>query len=341
MRYMLLLLLPLLVISASAAEDIPLKNGSFDAGLDAKGTPEGWSRYGGALAEQKLSLVPAPQGKALLIDDGSPTDELGITQTVPIKAGETYRVTVMVAAVSGANPAGAYLQMRFQPTDKFTQVALTPKGADGFTEIAATMTAPEGSERLMIYLYSHKETTPKVLVDNVKVQTAEPAAASATIPEPKVPQYAKLKDLHLATPLVQGGKPMVTIVAPPPYMQVGESLKSAIKDSTGVEVPVVSDDAPAAALPLQGHLIVLGNRSTNKTISALYDRAYTFLDLKYPGPGGYVLRSLHSPFGDGRNVIFVGGSDDAGVATAARALVKKLSGKPGDLTVGWLSYIKL
>ncbi|MEN6303934.1 MAG: VCBS repeat-containing protein, partial [Armatimonadia bacterium] len=58
-------------------------------------------------------------------------------------------------------------------------------------------------------------------------------------------------------------------------------------------------------------------------------------------PGGYVLRSLHSPFGDGRNVIFVGGSDDAGVATAARALVKKLSGKPGDLTVGWLSYIKL
>ena len=77
---------------------------------------------------------------------------------------------------------------------------------------------------------------------------------------------------------------------------------------------------------------------------ALYDLSYTFLDRKYPGPGGYVVRSLHSPFGDGRNVLFAGGSDDEGVHRAADALVAKLraaGGTRGELSVGWLTEIRL
>lgn len=162
-------------------------------------------------------------------------------------------------------------------------------------------------------------------------------AAPADVPQPIVPQYDTLKDLHLTTWFVQDGKPAVTIVAPPPYERPGGAIALMIEQITGVKVPVVD----AAPVPIEGNLIVLGNRSTNPAISALYDRAYTFLDLRYPGPGGYVLRSLHSPFGDGRNVIFVGGSDDGGVAAAADMLIKRLSGRRGSLSVGYLAEIKV
>lgn len=180
-----------------------------------------------------------------------------------------------------------------------------------------------------------------------------PSLASAqdgAVPEPVVPVCTKLKDLHLTTALVSGGKPAVTIVAPAAYAAEGRSLQETIREVTGVTVPVVADTAPEAALPLranlplQANLILLGNRSTNRTIAGLYDCAYTFLDLKYPGPGGFVVRSLHSPFGDGRNVLFAGGSDLAGVqaATAAlRDLLRAAGGKPGDLAVGYLCRLKL
>lgn len=67
------------------------------------------------------------------------------------------------------------------------------------------------------------------------------------------------------------------------------------------------DESSAAALPILGNQIALGNRSISRTIEHLYNLYYCLLDLKYPGPEGYVVRTLHSPFGDGKNVIFAGG----------------------------------
>jgi hypothetical protein len=112
-------------------------------------------------------------------------------------------------------------------------------------------------------------------MDNVKV----PSEAS-TIPEPIPPVYDRLKDLHLTTPLVAEGQAAITLVAPASglYQAEAEAIQAAIRKITGVQVPLVSDTAPAAAVPLRGHLILLGNRSTNRAISALYDLAYTFLD---------------------------------------------------------------
>ncbi|MHB8994811.1 MAG: FG-GAP repeat domain-containing protein [Armatimonadota bacterium] len=172
---------------------------------------------------------------------------------------------------------------------------------------------------------------------------AQLAGAQETkpIPEPVVPVYTKLKDLHLKTPLVSAGKPVITIVAPAPYQAEGKAIQAAIQKLTDAVVPIIEE----AHLPLTGNLICLGNRSTNRTISGLYDRGYTFLDLKYPGPGGYVVRSLHNPFGDGRNVLFVGGSDAAGVKTAteafAAAVGRGLRAAPGELSLGYLCNIKL
>ncbi len=167
-------------------------------------------------------------------------------------------------------------------------------------------------------------------------------ANPASIP----PVYDSLKDLHLNTVLVENGRALATIVVPADgiYDAEAERIQRTILERTGVEVPVARDDSPAGSAPVAKNLIVLGNRSTNRAISMLYDRYYTLLDLKYPGPGGYVVRSLHSPFGDGRNVIAIGGSDAAGVGQAADVFVRKVgegAGNGAGLTVGWMMEIRL
>lgn len=346
MRTLVCLLLTLSAAPLLAAEEVALQNASFDGGLSAAGVPVGWSRYGGGQPGQELSLVAGVTGQGLLISDGSATAELGVMQTVPVQAGVAYRLSVQVARHGQAATAGAQLQLRFQPGDKYVQVPLTAP-AQGFGEVAAYMRAPAGAERALIYLYCHKEPTPQVIVDDVRLQSgveAPPVAAPAAVtpvPEPVVPQYEKLKDLHLTTWLVKAGQPAATIVAPPPYAAEGKKLQAAIKAATGVEVPM-RDDLAAEGLAA-GNLVLFGNRSTNKLIRGLYDQSYTFLDLKYPGPGGYVVRTLHSPHGDSQNFVFVGGSDAAGVQAGTEVLIEKLRAlaKPGELATGWLAEIKL
>ena len=55
------------------------------------------------------------------------------------------------------------------------------------------------------------------------------------------------------------------------YHAAAAAIQRAIETRTQVRLPIVADDSAEAAVPLAGHRIVLGNRSTSKTISALYD----------------------------------------------------------------------
>ncbi|MBT3380636.1 MAG: hypothetical protein HN406_33865, partial [Lentisphaerae bacterium] len=165
-------------------------------------------------------------------------------------------------------------------------------------------------------------------------------------PDPVPPVYSQLKDLHLITALVEDGKPTVTIVAPASgiYQTPATDIQQSVRKLTGVQIPVVNDRGALAAVPIDANLIVLGNRSTNRTISALYDLYYSLLDLKYPGLNGYVVRTLHNPFGNGHNVIFVGGSDSAGVTAGTNALITKLEAigaAQGRLALGRTAEIKL
>jgi len=167
---------------------------------------------------------------------------------------------------------------------------------------------------------------------------------------------------------VSRGKPNVIIIAPISgvYEKQAERIQQAIVELTGVETPIATDESDAGAVPINGNLIILGNRSTNKTSSELYNRYYTLLDLKYPGPEGYVVRTLHNPFGGGNNVIFVGGSDVLGVDAATDVFIEQLKKAQvslsrtgvyprerqteacysngvagGELSIGWLAEIKL
>ena len=169
---------------------------------------------------------------------------------------------------------------------------------------------------------------------------------SPTAPLPAAPQYETLKDLHLDIALVKNGKPAAAIVAPASgeYQKAAAAIQGTIEERTGVKVPIVADDSPEAAVPIRGNRIVLGNRSTNRAMSSLYDLYYCLVDLKYPGPGGYVLRSVHDPFGNGHGLVIVGGSDATGVEAGANVLagiLAKASSGPAGLSIGWTMETKL
>ncbi len=160
------------------------------------------------------------------------------------------------------------------------------------------------------------------------------------------PVYTELKDLHLTTDLVKEGRSNATIVTAGSgiYGEEASQIQEVIEKLSGVKVPIATDDSPAGAVPITGNLIVLGNRSTNKTIEELYNRYYTLLDLRYPGPEGHEVRSLHNPFGGGHNVIFAGGSDAVGIAEAVEVFIEKLAqaeAGDGTLSVGWLMEVQL
>ena len=76
-----------------------LTNGSFDQGVDAKGVPVGWSLYGGGGARQLIEPIAEAGEEGILIDDGDPAQEIGLTQSCPAEPGLTYQASVPVRCV--------------------------------------------------------------------------------------------------------------------------------------------------------------------------------------------------------------------------------------------------
>jgi hypothetical protein len=316
-------------------------------GMSENGLPIGWSLYGGRGTNQHIKLVKL-DGSAqmvVLIDDGDASAEIGLMQTCPVKPGLTYEVSVETRALKGASSHGAYLQLRFLPSNKYVQTSLARGSPKTFEKVSVKATAPPNTESARVYLYTHRSPTPRLLLRNIMLVSGV-SPPPPPPPAPMPPIYSKLKDMHITTELVSRGKPNITIIVPASgiYEKQAKRIQKRITELTGAQVPVRPDESPAGTVPIRGHLIVLGNRSTNSTVGELYNRYYTLLDLRYPGPGGHVVRTLHNPFGDGNNVIFVGGSDLVGVDAAADTLIAQLNkvGVSEDtLSVGWLTEIKL
>ena len=328
---------------------LPIANHLFAEGMSEQGVPLGWSLYAGGGENQSLAMVTDDEGlSALLIDDGDGETEIGITQNIPVQPGLVYEAAVEVKIPEDGSGIGAFMQMRFLPSNEFVQTSLDANRLGIFERIALRGTAPADTQNIVLYLYTHRAPTPKLLLRNVELLSGvePPAPEAPPLHELTPPQYDRLKDLHLQTPLVSDGQARISIVAPASglYDDDARALAAAVEELTSVAVPVVADTSTAAAMPLEGHIVCLGNRSTNQTFSALYDLYYTLTDLKYPGPGGYEVRTLHNPFGNGYNVIFAGGSDAAGVHSAVEALVghlRQAGARPGELAVGRLMDIRL
>ncbi|MCC7350887.1 MAG: hypothetical protein IT446_09980 [Phycisphaerales bacterium] len=143
----------------------------------------------------------------------------------------------------------------------------------------------------------------------------------------------KLKDTCLRTPLDEA----VLIVSDRAgYEPVTRQIRKRLGPLT-----VCRDTDATPALVEGRHLIAIGNLCTNKLIERLYYQWYTNVDVGYPGREGHVVRSIHDPWGAGRNVILVGGSDDQGVAAAAESFLGAVRSDGPNASVAWLGDIRL
>lgn len=319
---------------------VAIVNPSFDQGVDADGVPLGWQRYGGS---PDATLAIAPGGQGLILDDRDIGAEIGVMQTFALAPSHAYEVAVMARGFRDRGPSGAYVQLRFLPSQEYAQVGLSPVTVDELEQISVRAVAPEGTTSARLYLYTHRQPKPKVLVSEVAV-TGGVDPPPPPPPDPVPPVYDELKDLHTEIPLVSDGEATCAIVAPEQYADAAATIRDRIRGLTDVTVPIVSDRSSGAATPLIGNVIVLGNRSTNRTSSELYDRHYSVMDLKYPGPNGYAVRTLHDPYGNGYSAVLVGGSDTAGVNAGASAFANSLTAEgatPAGLSIGWTMLTRL
>ena len=146
----------------------------------------------------------------------------------------------------------------------------------------------------------------------------------------------KLKDLHLKTVIAQGGKPQAIIVVPSPpgYAAVADIVQEAVEKLAGVTLPVKQPTQITEQDLKRFNLIVLGNVPDNELVRRLY-RERRIADVWHPFDERHVVRSIHNPYGHGKNILFIGGENPVPVRAAAEKFVKML--KPGDpLTIGWV-----
>ena len=257
-------LLALLILCLTAGKgytaqgSVLVKIEKFQQGVDEDGIPVGWSLYGGAGRDQHIRLVEMEgSSNAVMIEDGDTGAEIGLIQTISITPGETYEASVEVQAVEGASSHGAYLQLRFLPSDRYVQTSLAAASTSQFETISVKGTAPSDTERACIYLYTHRGTTPKVLLRNIRLVSGvspPPPSPQEVIP----PVYTKLKDLNVNTVLVDHGKPNITIIAPASgiYETQAKRIQKHFEQISNARVPIETDGSTAGSVPITGNLIV-------------------------------------------------------------------------------------
>ncbi len=135
----------------------------------------------------------------------------------------------------------------------------------------------------------------------------------------------ELKTLYRDTTLVEDGRASSLIVYPdkPGYHELALEVAGAIKTATGAEIPVKTGEEYTQADQMT-NLICLGRMNNNRLALDLYIWRYIASDDWFPGPDGFEFRTVSDPWGNGKNVIMLGGSDLAGVRRAAETFKETL-----------------
>lgn len=188
----------------------------------------------------------------------------------------------------------------------------------------------------------------KTLLFTLLAATISATISHAVEDSPALPARITLgeRNLFLETDLAKTGEPAAVLVVPEGDAELQAQARK-IADALaakGITIPIASDADYRDLSGLEKNLILLGTRDTNLAIKKLYYLHYTLLDTRYPGPGGSVVRSLHNPFGDGHNIILVGGGDKAGLDRAVEDLIAEIEKAPsegGNVQLGFLQKIHL
>jgi|GEM_PF-2594298 len=141
------------------------------------------------------------------------------------------------------------------------------------------------------------------------------------------------RPLHQETEITKAEKPAVVILVPDSqdYRQLGKQLSKTIQQRSGIRLEVKDASDYVAHRPrlvkpelLNKHFILLGQFWNNAVLERLYAGFYDPTDALFPGPGGYELRTVCSPFKNGQNCVVATGSDLEGCRKAVAALPEEI-----------------
>ena len=169
------------------------------------------------------------------------------------------------------------------------------------------------------------------LVSLLVIVVLSASGGEAAKPAPTRPErITKLADLCLTTTLADDGQPQCAIVAPdkPLFRKLAKQVQARVRECCGATLPIRRDTESLDILS-RSHAIAIGCLPNNKLVERLYLDWFSLCDRWYPGKGGWLIRTIHNPYGTGRNAIVLGASEDAMLASAVAALCKRLT--PGRL----------
>jgi hypothetical protein len=333
-----LILLPTLVIAiiiaAPAFAQELLVNPGFEEVGD-NGIPTGWKQYGGGAPESKLETsedAHSGERSARLIDTGPEERDqryaIGLQQDVPVEAGKLYVLSGWVKALARNNDGAFSVQLRFLPSNALVHTEPIPPIGGDWARVSIAGQAPEGATSARIYLYTMHFWTCEMLIDDFSLVEADAAKWGARLPLASHGGQGieEVRELNLRTPIVTGGQPVATIGIPEgaEAKALGDKLAAAIADKTGATLTVTTD-----AKSLVGSdqtIIALGNLNTNFVIERLYWNRYLEVDALKPGPGRYVLQTVHEPYNwpTGVNIVVVGASDEEGLAAGVEDFIARV-----------------
>jgi len=149
----------------------------------------------------------------------------------------------------------------------------------------------------------------------------------------EVPEMPPLKTFYTEVPIAHGGAPNCIIAVPPgdEYAQIGQRVAAAIKKASGADLAVQDASTMSPETLQNSNMILLGYFANNPLVEWLYDEYVLCLDAKWPGPGGYTIRTIHDPLGKGISFVFLGGCDVESVAKAVDDFISTLPEK-GDIS---------
>ncbi|HBN86225.1 MAG TPA: hypothetical protein DDZ89_20570, partial [Clostridiales bacterium] len=101
---------------------------------------------------------------------------------------------------------------------------------------------------------------------------------------------------------------------------IKEKIKKVAESAT---VTIGNDET---LLKKSGVFIICGNLTNNDCVKYLYYKSLVITDLCYPGPGGYEVRTILNPFGNDKNILFIGFSDEVGFQKGVDVFLKEIDG---------------
>lgn len=131
--------------------------------------------------------------------------------------------------------------------------------------------------------------------------------------EPLEP-ITELKELHLDTPLAHDGQARAVIYHPPSheYQAAAEELSALLQSRFGFKLPIKPDDAQRTWKTEKQNIIALGNFGESLLLRWLHLRSFIAVRSQSGVPPLDLRRriqTVHDPWGEGRNVVMLGGVD--------------------------------